>query len=353
MVSEAIGNDASWDTQKLLSLLQTNIVDEIKSIHIPYNRSDDKLFWGYAISGEYSSKLGTWLAQGLQDRRVEKCEFHWIWNLNILNKQKTFLWNVCVDGLPTKRRLNRSNIVLPHNCMACDAQVEYNKHLFLQCPVFKRIWNEAKIYFNVCTGLPPVSGQGFTDSLNMLKNKLPQKELNLLIYTWWGIWFHRKQVIFNEVPFREREANNIIQNAFTEFINLDRMGMLDHLLLPNKQHKGRCLNQPINRQKRESCKWERPQWNNFKINFDGSKDGNNRAGAGYCIRDGSGKLIATGAVNCRKNPIIVAEARGLREGVRASTRLALNNLEIEGDTICIVKALSREWTTPWEIDGIL
>lgn len=33
--------------------------------------------------------------------------------------------------------------------------------------------------------------------------------------------------------------------------------------------------------------------------------------------------------------------------------LGLTNLEIEGDNICVVKALKKEWTTPWEIYGIL
>lgn len=86
--------------------------------------------------------------------------------------------------------------------------------------------------------------------------------------------------------------------------------------------------------------------NNFKINFDDSKDSSDRAGVGYCIRDGAGKIIVVGAVNCGGNPIFIAEARGLREGVRVAINLGLTNLEIEGNNISIVKALKREWTIP-------
>lgn len=74
---------------------------------------------------------------------------------------------------------------------------------------------------------------------------------------------------------------------------------------------------------------------------------------GYCIRDDAGNIIATDTLKCGQQPIIVAEANGLQEGVRAAVNLGLNNLEIESDNICIVRALKKEWTTPCEISSII
>lgn len=68
----------------------------------------------------------------------------------------------------------------------------------------------------------------------------------------------------------------------------------------------------------QNCSWEKPEVNNYKINFDGSRDGSQRAGAEYCIRDGVGKIIAAEAINYGRSSIIVAVARGLREGVKAA-----------------------------------
>lgn len=79
------------------------------------------------------------LAQGLHDKYKDKCDFHLIWKLKIPNKQKTSLWNVCVDGLPTKQRLNKSKVCVPQNCVACDCNREDSNHRFLQCPTFKRV----------------------------------------------------------------------------------------------------------------------------------------------------------------------------------------------------------------------
>lgn len=39
----------------------------------------------------------------------------------------------------------------------------------------------------------------------------------------------------------------------------------------------------------------------------------------------------------------------MREGVKAAVDMGFKNLVIEGDNICVIKVLKREWTTPWEI----
>lgn len=91
----------------------------------------------------------------------------------------------------------------------------------------------------------------------------------------------------------------------------------------------------------------------YKINFDGSRDAQGRSGAGYCIRDDRDKLTAVGRFNCGQQPILVAEARGLSEGVTVVVNLGLKNLEIEGDNLFVVMALNQGWTIPWEISYII
>lgn len=91
----------------------------------------------------------------------------------------------------------------------------------------------------------------------------------------------------------------------------------------------------------------------FKLKFDGSKDKQGKAESGYYIRDNEGKLVAAESINCGSNNILTAETRELREGVREAISLGLNDLQIEGDNICVINALKREWTTPWEISKII
>lgn len=68
------------------------------------------------------------------------------------------------------------------------------------------------------------------------------------------------------------------------------------------------------------ARWSLSEKNQIKLNFDGSKDGQGRAGVSYAIRDDRGVLLAAGSLNCGHDPVMVAEARGLREGVRVSTK---------------------------------
>lgn len=47
-VRDFITTFGEWDVPKLNTVLPSNIVKDIASIHIPYNNLNDKLFWGYA-----------------------------------------------------------------------------------------------------------------------------------------------------------------------------------------------------------------------------------------------------------------------------------------------------------------
>lgn len=92
---------------------------------------------------------------------------------------------------------------------------------------------------------------------------------------------------------------------------------------------------------------------NVKVNFDGSRDGQGRAGAGYFIRDHKWVLLVPGYINCGHDPILVAEARGKRGGIKVAIDIGLKNLRIEGDNISVINTLKQEWITLWEINNII
>lgn len=58
-VSEFIRSNGSWNCDKLQRVLYTNMLKDITSIHILYNNLDDKMLWGYAPNGEYTTKSST------------------------------------------------------------------------------------------------------------------------------------------------------------------------------------------------------------------------------------------------------------------------------------------------------
>lgn len=139
-VDSFIDQTVKWNENNLKQVLPNNVVQDIMNIHLSYNQVQDKMFWGLTTNGQYNTKSGTWLAQGIQDKIKDKCNYHWIWKLSIPQKQITFLWNICVDGLATKQRLCQQRIFVPQAFPICDNGMENMNHLFLDCQVFKKIW---------------------------------------------------------------------------------------------------------------------------------------------------------------------------------------------------------------------
>lgn len=108
-----ISNLCCWNESKLKLIIPKEIVRDICNIPLQANPISDKLFWALSSDGCYSVKSASWLAQVSQDLKSSKCDFYWIWKLNLPSKVHTFLWEICVDGLPTKEKLCRSHIFVP------------------------------------------------------------------------------------------------------------------------------------------------------------------------------------------------------------------------------------------------
>jgi len=89
-----------------------------------------------------------------------------------------------------------------------------------------------------------------------------------------------------------------------------------------------------------------------KLNFDGSFQHSSAAG-GFIIRGWGGNLIKAGAAHYGDATILVAEARALRDGVRAVVEAGFKKVVIEGDNAIVIQALQGRCKVPWQIEGLL
>ncbi|XP_048490084.1 uncharacterized protein LOC125492033 [Beta vulgaris subsp. vulgaris] len=72
------------------------------------------------------------------------------------------------------------------------------------------------------------------------------------------------------------------------------------------------------------------------------------------IRDTMGNLLLSGAkAIADNNSILVAEAWGLREGVRGALFLGASNITIEGDNLSVIQAIKRIWKILWSINALI
>lgn len=99
-------------------------------------------------------------------------------------------------------------------------------------------------------------------------------------------------------------------------------------------------------------KWAPPPFDYVKVNCDGSvKD--KEGASGYVIRNHYGKIVGAGARYLGHTSILLAEATGLRDGVKRAVDMGYRNLEIEGDSTVVIQALWEETEKPWKIDNLI
>lgn len=123
--------------------------------------------------------------------------FLWIWDLPIQPKIKFFLWKICLDGLPTKSRLEKSHIFLRHKCSFCNNC--YSKdasRLLFHCPFTK----DAAFGLRILIGLkfPRLMLTNLLVTLSLLSVWILMRIVCKLAFTWWFVWFSRNRVCFDQ-----------------------------------------------------------------------------------------------------------------------------------------------------------
>ena len=53
------------------------------------------------------------------------------------------------------------------------------------------------------------------------------------------------------------------------------------------------------------------------------------------------------------NSVLKAEAFALKTGLQEAIRLQIKKIEIEGDNLCVIKALQGLWSCPWEVAMVI
>ena len=125
--------------RRVREVIPDHVAQTIVSIPIPDIGAKDRVIWGLTSDGNFSTKSAGWLAQGLLNYTPEISKFYWIWNLDLPPKIKNFIWKACVNGLPTKARLNQNHIGVSLDCIFSNSHIEDAIHIFFECPTLKTI----------------------------------------------------------------------------------------------------------------------------------------------------------------------------------------------------------------------
>jgi hypothetical protein len=119
LVSELIDHSAGeWKHSLLREIFSKEEVEAIQSIPISLTNQPDKQIWRGTMKGDFSVGSAYHMAKELEascqagcSNRSEEKIWKGIWNSQIPNTVKTFMWRACQNLLPTRENLAKRKII--------------------------------------------------------------------------------------------------------------------------------------------------------------------------------------------------------------------------------------------------
>jgi hypothetical protein len=149
LVSELIDHSAGeWKHSLLREIFSKEEVEAIQSIPISLTNQPDKQIWRGTMKGDFSvgsayhmaKELEAFCQAGCSNRSEEKI-WKGIWNSQIPNTVKTFMWRACQNLLPTRENLAKRKIITDPSCPICGLEAESIEHILWECSSSSDVWS--------------------------------------------------------------------------------------------------------------------------------------------------------------------------------------------------------------------
>lgn len=216
-----------WNQHLLEQHFDRPFIEKILQIHLPSSSTADRAIWLPADSGQFSVKSAY---DQIFSNRLAPATFplvNWkkLWNLDLHDRLKVFLWKIAWDILPTRQhlahRLQTSFVGPLSSCPLCEASEECLQHLLYACSYTRLLWRlspwplsvtalaDANTVTWVTHILDPVRhfGLAATDAHNF--------KIYAMILTD-SIWRVRNQAVHNNAPMDPLCLSKQIFKSFRE-----------------------------------------------------------------------------------------------------------------------------------------
>jgi hypothetical protein len=206
----------------------------------------------------------------------EKTIWNTIWQLNIKNVEKHFLWRACHDSLPIKvnlcSRMITSDPLYPL-CPICEIEPETVYHILWQCPLAGNVWSAGGFTFQKSH----FEGPSFLKVVEGMHARCDSEDFQLFAGISRCAWL-RQNAFFHEAVFLH--PNSIIEQTRQEIVLLKT-------LTEGEKKQSTLVGDP------PSSSWKAPPQGWYKANWDAGVDKKHgRVGLGVVIRDHLGTLWA-------------------------------------------------------------
>lgn len=128
--------------KKVNNLFSNCDAKAILAIPIPKNQDSDRIAQTDTVNGKCTVKSGYsfWHKHYSECRQVS-IHKGWakLWNLEVPNKVKVFLWRLCKNNVPVRNLLRGRGVQTTIICPMCGSDVEHLLHIFLDCNFAKNV----------------------------------------------------------------------------------------------------------------------------------------------------------------------------------------------------------------------
>lgn len=123
----------------------------MKSLTVSRRASEDKLIWGptkndiFLVKATYfiECQMKKFVMGETSAINLGSTAWNKIWDLQVPNVVKDFMWKVVSEILPTKINLFRSKITNNDLCPICEQHEETSSHILWNCAVAQDVWADS------------------------------------------------------------------------------------------------------------------------------------------------------------------------------------------------------------------
>jgi hypothetical protein len=172
----------------------------IGSIPPSPNLSPNHLIWlgtkneNFSVRSAYHLGLEIIKRGRGQTSQVEKGTDVWrsLWNLQVPNPIKMFLWRACNDILLTRKNLLRRRVIVDGKCPWCNLEEKTTAHAIWFCPTAKDVWNASHSIFQKCAFVEHY----FMEIFQLCMGRFNRDEMDYFATITRRTWLRRNAMIF-------------------------------------------------------------------------------------------------------------------------------------------------------------
>jgi hypothetical protein len=243
-------------------------------------------------------------------------------SLHTIPRHKMLLWRILNNALPLRVSLEKRGVHCSPLCPRCNAKLETQNHVFMECPLITRTWFGSPLNLRILN--QPINNYSDWLAYNIL-HESERVVIQIATITYY-IWFSRNLSIFEDRMLPEDE---IIKRAYNIIFDFQQANLTSSQSSSLEQSTAAVVR---SHQTTLSTRWKKPEAPLVKANSDANLQRQGWWGVGAIVRNAEGLVMAAATwTQPGAEKAELAEAYGLLLTMRMVQDCGFREVVFEGD----------------------